>query len=330
VIVVESEKLRVTIDSLVGGTITAVEHIGLGKSVLGTVPWKPEAAPPKTPAAPDEQAWLPYYTGGWPVLFPNGGNACEFDGVFHGFHGEASLAPWEAQVAPLSVRLKRRFESVPVEMLREIGVEGELVTVRETARMLGEQPIKVMWGHHPTFGSDLLGGPFAIETGACNVTADDQYDPGLNPLKPGASARWPVIAGKNFSFDLSSPGDHLAAMAYLHDFESAWASIRRLDNSIAAALSWDLDIFPFCWLWLELGGTPDAPWNGKARLIGLEPNTTWPGNGLADAARRGAPLLTLKPGAHVSALVRLHVFEPEGRIAGVDANGYALSNAVPS
>ena len=120
-VVLESEALRVTVNPQVGGTITAVEHKGLGASVLGTTPWEPEIAPLESFAAPDERTWLTRYGGGWPLLFPNGGDACEFDGVFHGFHGEASLAPWEAAGDGAVLRLTRRFAAVPVEMHRETG-----------------------------------------------------------------------------------------------------------------------------------------------------------------------------------------------------------------
>jgi hypothetical protein len=320
----ESEALRVTVDPLVGGTITAIEHLKRGVSVLGTTPWLPKAGPAKSFAAPDEWTWLEHYTGGWPILFPNGGDACEFDGVFHGFHGEASLASWESTMEAKALRLTRRFASVPVEMQRELAVDGELVTIRESVRMLGPKPIKVMWGHHPTFGSDLLNGAFVIESGARTVTVDDRYDPDTNPLKPGASGRWPIVPGKSGLFDLGRPGDHVAAVAYLRDFDSPWVSIRRLDNSLAAALSWDLGVFPYAWLWFELLGTSEPPWDGKTRLIGLEPNTTWPANGLADAVRRGAPLLTLNPGAEVNTTVRLNVFKPEGAILDVDEDGFAI------
>ena len=36
--VLESDLLRVTVTPQIGGTITAIEHKGLGASVLGTVP----------------------------------------------------------------------------------------------------------------------------------------------------------------------------------------------------------------------------------------------------------------------------------------------------
>ena len=157
---IASKDLRVTVDPQVGGTITSITHLGLGLSVLGTVPWKAIDAPIESFAARDETEWLTRYTGGWPILFPNGGDACTVDGVFHGFHGEASISPWTAKASPESLRLTRRFQSVPVEMQRELTVVGDMLIIRERLRMSGSRPIDVMWGHHPTFGSDLLAGPW--------------------------------------------------------------------------------------------------------------------------------------------------------------------------
>jgi galactose mutarotase-like enzyme len=324
-VVLESEALRVTVQPQVGGTIAAIEHKGLGASVLGTTPWQPEMAPLESGAAPNEGVWLTRYGGGWPILFPNGGDACTFDGVFHGFHGEASITPWEAEIDVAVLRLTRRFATVPVEMRRELTVDADLLTIRETVRLQGAQPTRVMWGHHPTFGSDLLDGLFEIQSGARQVTVDDRYDPDSNPLRLGATGRWPTVPGKAGPFDLSRPRGPIAALACLQDFAGPWASIRRLDGTVAAALSWNADIFPYAWLWYELGGTAEPPWCGRTRLIGLEPNTTWPANGLADAARRGGRLLTLQPGAEIAATVRLHVFKPQGAVLGIDATGRAVS-----
>jgi hypothetical protein len=71
----------------------------------------------------------------------------------------------------------------------------------------------------------------------------------------------------------------------------------------------------------------DPPWCGKATLIGLEPNTTALGAGLAEAKRRNERLLILEPGVAVDAVVRLHVSQPGGAITGVDADGRALSGS---
>lgn len=324
VVVLEGERLRVAVDPVVGGTIASIVHLETGASVLGTAPWDPLRGPPADCAAPDERSWLSRYDGGWPLLFPNGGDACTFEGVVHGFHGEASRASWTVEGGGASLRLRRRFFTVPVEMRRELSVDGELVTLCETLRMLGEEPVRVMWTHHPTFGADLLDGAFEILGAARSVVADDAYDPPANPLVPGARGSWPALAGKVGPCDLSRPADNITAMAYLHDFDEAWVALRRLDDRIAAALSWDRGLFPCAWLWLELGGTREAPWYGRARLIGVEPSTSWPGTGLADVARRGGPLLRLAPGDVISTTIRLHVFRPRGPIRGVDGGGRAL------
>lgn len=327
-VVLENDVLRVTINPRVGGTITAIRHKSTNLSVLGTVPWEPVDAPLESFAAPDEPAWLTRYTGGWPLLFPNGGDACTFEGVHHGFHGEASISPWEAEARTSDIRLTRRFQSVPVRMQRDISLDGDLVIVRERVQMDGNQPLKAMWGHHPTFGSDLLDGAFEIRTGARTIAVDRGYDPPANPLLPGAVGHWPMVQGKAGMVDFSRPGQGptagtMAALAFLRDFDFPWISIRRLDDAIAVALSWDAAVFPYAWLWCEFGGTADAPWNGRARLIGLEPNSTCSANGLADAERRGERLLILQPGATLSATIRLQVFKPNGAVRGVDAEGRA-------
>jgi galactose mutarotase-like enzyme len=330
-VVLESGSLRVTVRPRVGGTITSIHHKETGLSVLGTVPWEPVDAPLESGAAPDEQVWLTRYTGGWPLLFPNGGDACTFEGVFHGFHGEASISPWEAESSGMAIRLTRRFITVPVRMRREISVDGDLLTIRETAELEGNEPTTVMWGHHPTFGSDLLAGEFEIQSGARSITVDEEYDPPTNPLWPGATGTWPEVQGKGRTVDLrrplaGSPDARIAALIYLHDFDRPWISIRRLDNAVAATLSWDASMFHNLWLWLEIGGTSDAPWLGRARLIGLEPSTTRLAYGLAEASQRDAGLLTLQPGFAVSAVIRLHVSIPSGVVSGVGLDGRSRSS----
>ncbi|HVY98915.1 MAG TPA: hypothetical protein VHA35_05400 [Dongiaceae bacterium] len=324
-LVLENDVLRVTVDPLVGGAITAIRHKALGASVLGAVPWTPKPGPAATIAAPDEGHWLPYYTGGWPLLFPNGGDACTFDGISHGFHGEASLAAWEVLWDRGTLILQHRFATVPVEMERRLSLDGDVLAIGETVRMQGAEPVRVMWGQHPTFGTDLLAGPFEIAAGARRVVVDDRFDPPANPIRPGTSGAWPIVPGKSGPFDLSRPDGKIAAMAYLLDFRSPWAAIRRTDTGLAAVLSWDAGVFPYAWLWIELGGTDDAPWDGRARLIGLEPNTTWPGNGLADTARRGAELMQLRPGDLRRSAVRLHILQAPGPISGIDPTGRAVS-----
>lgn len=329
-VVLEGGSLRAVVDPLVGGTILSLTHTGLGASVLGRAPWDALRVPYLSTSPADELAFLARYAGGWPLLFPNGGSGCMFEGVQHGFHGEAAVAPWRVETRDDVVRLGRRFFTVPVTMDRQLAIEDDVLVVDETVRMAGTRPARVMWTHHPTFGAELLADDIAIETSAGSVTVDDGYDPAANPLHPGATGPWPTVPGKAGPCDLSRPKAPVSSLAYLRDFDPAWVALRRLDGTIGAALSWDAKLFSCAWLWYELAGLDDAPWHGRARLIGVEPSTSWPGTGLADIARRGGPLLTLAPGDVIRTTLRLHVFQPQGPVRGVDAGGRAIVDRDPS
>lgn len=292
---IESEALSATVNPRAGGTITGLRHRPSGLSVLGQVPWTAIEDPLPAPAR-DEPEWLTRYTGGWPLLFPNAGDACTVDGVFHGFHGEASVSPWDVNSATSdTLVLARRFNAVPVFMRREISIARDTLTIREALKHHGDAAISVMWGHHPTFGSDLLDGPFEMTSGAAEMSIEPAF-------APPASA------------NLLRPSAPLASLAYLQRFAQSWAAIRRCDDAIAVLLTWDGARFPCAWLWHELEATAAAPWSGRTRLVAIEPNTTPCALGLAEAMARGAPLLRLAPGEEATAHICLRVFKPEGPI----------------
>ncbi|MFZ5673291.1 MAG: hypothetical protein ACOZAM_10055 [Pseudomonadota bacterium] len=325
-IILESPDLEVAITPQVGGGITRITVKDSGLDVLGEVPWPVTDQPIAGGAARHEPEFLTRYSGGWPLLFPNAGDACDFDGVFHGFHGEGAVTPWEVvSKAADRIVLTRRFDIVPVTMRREMRLDGDLLVMREHLRMTGTRPIEVMWGHHPTLGSDLLAAPIEITSGARKARVCTSHDLAANPLALGSEGKWPVVAGKTGPYDLSRPQEPMASLAYLTDFDGdAWIAVRRLDNRVAVALSWDERRFPCAWLWYELAGNPDEPWLSRTRLIGIEPNTTWPAWGLAKAKQAGGALLTLRPGDELATTLRFQAFTPTGPISGLDDEGRAL------
>lgn len=292
----ENDMLSVSVTPRVGGAITEVRHKPTGLSVLGRVPWDTIGEPLPAPAR-DEPEWLTRYTGGWPLLFPNAGDACTVDDMFHGFHGEASISPWDVISASTNrLVLDRRFAVIPAQMRRTITISGDTLSIDEELAFAGNAPTEVMWGHHPTFGSDLLAGPVEITSGAREISIEPMYAP-------------PDDA------DLMRPSTPLASLAYLENFEAPWAAIRRLDDAIAIHLTWDGARFPCAWLWHELEGTSTAPYASRTRLIAIEPCTTPCALGLAEAKRRGLPLLRLEPGNSYTAHIALRVFEPTERMS---------------
>ncbi len=86
----------------------------------------------------------------------------------------------------------------------------------------------------------------------------------------------------------------------------------------------DFDFFIQTDAAINPGNSGGALIDMRGRLIGLEPNTTRSGMGLADARRRGSHLLRLDPGQELSTELRLQVFRPAGRISALDGDGRAV------
>lgn len=308
-VVLQNGTLSAVITPGMGGTVTSLRHLPSGAEVLARPPWQAQGGPLPQGAA-DEAAWLSRWAGGWPVMFPNAGDACMDGEVRHGFHGEGSVAPWEIGWDGAALILRRRFAAVPVTMTRRFALEGARLELQETVQ--ADAACRVIWGQHVTLGGDLLAGPVRVETGARSLRACAAYDPPANPLLPGAAGLWPHLPGKRGKVDLSMPSEGKALLACLGEFAGApWARLARVDGSLALRLDWTADPWPLAWFWVETGGTPEAPWNGAARMIGIEPCSTWPATGLATARAAGGTVITLAPGETRHGRVTLTIELPD-------------------
>ena len=76
-------------------------------------------------------------------------------------------------------------------------------------------------------------------------------------------------------------------LGYLGGFDEGTATIENEALDLACTLSWDLDVFPYAWLWQELGGTAGPPWLGRAYTIAIEPATSFPATGLGGSSDQG-------------------------------------------
>ena len=305
-VILDNGTLQATVTPGLGGTITALRHLATGAELLARSPWKTTCDP--LPFAPDEATWLTRFSGGWPVMFPNAGDACEDGAIRHGFHGEGSVTPWKAERDAGGLTLTRRFDAVPVTMTRHLALDGPCLSVHETVTAHG--PCTVVWGQHITFGGDLLTGPATLQTSAARLIACAGFTPPCSPLLPGGSGAWPTLPGRCGPVDLSHPPEGIALLACLADLgPNPWATLARADG-LGARIGWDADPWPLAWVWVETGGTTDPPWNGQARMIAIEPCTTWPATGLAAARAAGGPVLTLAAGEVRRAQITLTVLEP--------------------
>lgn len=325
-----SEALEVLVTPGKGGDIAAIRHRPTGRDVLFRTPWGGRSPGTYLPGGDETESWLHVYGGGWQIMVPNAGSGCVHQGVRHTFHGEASLAPWDWSADGDSLTLRLAFFVLPLTMSRRLTLDGDLLTIEESLTNDSSQPVEVVWGHHPGFGGDLLAGPARLTSGARRVVVDAHADERGNALAPGDTYAWPLVLGRDGqALDLREPLEGRHGMAYLQDFVAGWAGLTRVDGAIGAALSWDTALFPTAWLWQELGGSTTAPWFGRTRVIGIEPCTSWPGDGIATIAARTGTQLRLAPGERRDTTLRLHVFTGLTEIAGVrDGRAFGESSVV--
>jgi hypothetical protein len=308
-----------------GADIHAVRDLRTGVDVLWKTPWglRVRADDDSPPGSPE--AWLGSYAGGWQVLFPSGGGPSSHRGVDHPYHGEACSRPWEATIATAAdrVELRVRLSDSPLLLERVVSLVpgGSQVVVEERVTNEGDRPVDYMWVHHPAFGAPLVAPGARIRTSATTILVDATLDGPANPLEPGSSHDWPIVETRDGRrLDLSavpSAARGRSLLGYLSGFEEGEVSIENHALGLACTLSWQLDVFPYAWLWQELGGTTGPPWFGDAYAMAVEPATSVPATGLGGVVAAGTHRV-LAAGASAATELRLRIsaLEPAALSSG--------------
>jgi hypothetical protein len=304
----ESDELTVTVLPGKGCDILEVIDRRSGIDVMMRAPWG-YGRPPVTGTTSAER-WIESYSGGWQVLLPNGGDAANEHGVEWGFHGEAGTIPWRVdERARESARLSASLITAPLELERELRVSGRTFELVERVRNAAAEPIDVMWGHHPAFGAPLIE-PGAIISPRCGSFVADERAPGA-ALEPGARSTWPhaaLAAGGTVDLSVIPPLDEpRSVLGYLTDFEAGEYTIANARIGLSATLRWPLELFPHAWFWQELHGLPDFPWYRRMYTQAVEPGTTYPAHGIAEARARGGVPLTIAGGETREARLELEL-----------------------
>jgi hypothetical protein len=323
VITLRSDHLTVALDPDRGGEI---RHVATARSanVIAYHDWDTPLSVDDGPAyGSTELDWLSRYHAGWQVLFPNAGAESVIDGVPVAFHGETSLARLRVLDEQDGSCVMRAVARLPLELIRTVRLAADrpALYIEETVRNLGAADVPFIWGHHATFpaipGSriDLPGAQFHVEPAT----------PG--PLEP-VSGTWPLAQGTDgTTHDLSLvPEEQQVRLVYLADLSEHWVAVRPPTDAGAEpgragfALSWDGGTFPHMWLWLQ-NADPGFPWYGRARMLGLEPQRSWPFDGLTGAIERGQNIV-LRAGETTSSWVTLAVFDDASEpVTGVSRSG---------
>ncbi len=314
-LLIRSDELEATVSPGFGGGITRLRHLPTGADLLWRTPWAEDTPRPPTDRTLGVHAWVRHSRGGWQVLLPNGGDACDHKSVRHGFHGEASVIPWTVSASSpdgpdaRAVMLTAGLTTAPLDIERTITVSGADLIVRERVTNRSSRPADVIWTHHPGLGGDLLAGTVTVGTNARTITLDDRAAVAGIDAAPGDQGRWPLVGSGTRPADLRRPAEGNALLGYLSGFDGRpWVSVRRDDRSLGVRLAWDGRTFPYCWLWQELGGTTGPPWHGQVRVLGIEPSTSWPGQGLAHVASTTGTTFRIDGRRSISTSITLSVF----------------------
>lgn len=312
----ENERLRVVMAPDKGADILELLYKPLDVECLwrSRAGLRPEPVRFSSPLATGH--FREYFPGGWHLMLPNGPEPCTHRGAEFGFHGEATLLPWDCAIERddperIDVSFRVRTHRIPLFVERHVSLEQGSATLRVTECVVSEagHRVEILWGHHPTFGWPLVDAGSRIFLPACTAVVGEQLPTGSR-LAPGQRRPWPVLAGADGrEVDVSTVP---AASLRFHDFvriedlAGGWFAIVNPARPVGLALSWDHRLFPVLGLWHVWGGGPDYPWYGAPHLLALEPACDLPS--LAKAVVRGTAI-ALEPGAAIEITLEATVFE---------------------
>ena len=104
-------------------------------------------------------SFLDFYAGGWQEMLPNAGMNCVYKGASLGVHGEVCLLPWSYRIdrdspEAVSVTFSVRTVRTPfyLEKTLTLNHHSPVLFIEERLLNEGDEPMDVMWGHHPAFG----------------------------------------------------------------------------------------------------------------------------------------------------------------------------------
>jgi hypothetical protein len=255
-VVLENAALRVTVLAGKGTDIVECNYKPLD---LDFAPLSPGGIrEPRHESADPAAAFMESYPGGWQEVLPNGGAPSAHAGASYGQHGEVALAPWDHAIERddpegVTVAFEIALRTVPLRLTKRLSLDRASPSLRVEETLVNESDVEVdaMWGHHIAFGPPFLSADTRLEM----------------PVEAPA-------LGQGSSID------------YLTGLDTY--TLR--DERVGVRVTWDARTLPYLWVWQEHGATRAYPWWGRLRTIGLEPFSSHPTAGLAEAVRNGSAL----------------------------------------
>lgn len=271
-VTLEVSGTRAVFDPTVGFEVT---DLSFGRrSILATAPWN--ASSPTHPSSREE--WVRAWRGGWQCLVPSSGIPSDVDGRHHGFHGNASQSPWEV-VSQSATSITAQWRDEGLWIRRTVLLKKNLIRV---ATELGNDGPTL---RHATATEHLALGPAVTDNveifglggvrtiGPAGIPADQVSDESWAAINRGT---------RRGLFGVSQPVTPKGVLLNCAGFQ--------------VHLRWPTTALPFAWIWQELSSRTESPWDGRTRVLGIEPSSTDSEAGLAHAIERDLAW-NVEPGA---------------------------------
>jgi galactose mutarotase-like enzyme len=259
-------------------------------------------SPAFVPTSHGKGPFLDYYRGGWQELFPHASLATEYAGAELGVHGEVWGLPWDHTIVKddageVAVRFSVRTVRSPFLLERTVRLRSGEPIVRFEERVVNEgmRALEFMWGHHPAFGPPFLDERSILDAPARRIRVGDTVLP------------WPIDRHGRDHRRIVPDGSSSEVMKYLELLRGGWVALTQPRLRLGIGLVFDPEIFPYVWLWHELGYTQDYPWFGRAYVLGVEPQSSLPA-----AREKGGRLLRLAAGGVLETELAAVVYEGTG------------------
>jgi hypothetical protein len=280
--------------------------------------------------------FIELYEGGWQDIFPNGGAPCRYKGANLGLNAEVCNLPWNYRIldpGPASVKIL--FETItyqtPFRLKKTVTLNGgePWVTIDETITNEGMETMDYMWGQHVAFdGKTLRSGNWhleipcsSMETNATSIHEADKKAPGnrINRFPTNGVFQWPSaldVDGNKADVSRFPRKEVSCDILYLQNLDTGWFALVNEKQNLAFAMTWPLEVFPYVWCWRNFNGSYGYPWYGRANCVAIEPFTSYPALGLAEAVARGTQR-TLTPGKSISTGMKAGVISPPNECSDI-------------
>jgi len=332
IVVLENEKLRITV--LVDKGTDIIEFLYKPKDIdfMWRSPMGLRNPATMVPSSDTSLGfWFDFYEGGWQDILPSGGPPSRYKGAEFGEHGETSTIPWDFQIMEddpekIAVKFWVRTYRSPFYVEKVLSLQRNVAALHIEEKVVNEadEEMDLMWGHHPAVGLPFLSEHCIIDAPAKKVLVHPVEVFPNQRLDPGAEFSWPLARDKRRKkIDLSKvppPENKTADLFYLTELERGWYGITNSQMKVGFGMVWPEKVFPYIWVWQVCKGSFGYPWFGRTYNIALEPWSSYPGSGIAEAVKYGTTI-KLEPKKCVEATLKAVVYADIVRVTDIEEDG---------